>query len=141
MVGPRDDRGELSPSAPQAASSPRVLTLRGRIAANDVPFLCARWRVAIHSADGEVLCDAGGLIDADVAAVDAIARLWLAARRLGRELTVRNASPDLLQLLALCGLAGVVTPAKSGVEMRRQAEEREEAGGVEEERDPADPPT
>jgi len=70
-----------------------------------------------------------------LAVVDVLARLQLAARRCGRELHVRDASPELLELIALAGLEDVL-----GVEPRRQAEEREEPLGVEEERQLSDPP-
>jgi anti-anti-sigma regulatory factor len=70
-----------------------------------------------------------------LAVVDVLARLQLAARRSGHELRVRDASPELLELIALAGLEDVL-----GVEPRRQAEEREEPLGVEEERELPDPP-
>lgn len=45
---------------------------------------------------------------ADLAAVDALARAQLCARRLGCTVRVRDAAPDLRGLLELVGLAGVV---------------------------------
>ncbi|MFC5799695.1 STAS domain-containing protein [Streptomyces formicae] len=57
-------------------------------------------------AAGEVICDAGGLTVADLTAVNAIARLRLTARRLGRCLRLRNAAPELLALLDFVGLGG-----------------------------------
>jgi hypothetical protein len=65
--------------------------------------------------------------------VDALARMALAARRLGRNVELRRARPDLLELLVLAGLHELA------VEVGRQPEEREIPGGVEEEHDPADP--
>ena len=48
--------------------------------------------------------------------------------------------PELHGLLAFMGLSGVVPLSeRSGVEARRQTEEREQRSRVEEERDPADP--
>jgi hypothetical protein len=44
----------------------------------------------------------------DLDAVDALARLALAARRLGCAIRLRDADPDLVGLLALVGLAGEV---------------------------------
>ncbi len=70
-----------------------------------------------------------------VATVDEIARLELAARRCGCELELINANPCLLELIGFVGLAEVLR-----VESRRQAEQREQPGGVEEERELADPP-
>jgi hypothetical protein len=44
----------------------------------------------------------------DLAAVDGLARLALAARRLGCAIRLQDADPDLVELLALVGLAGEV---------------------------------
>jgi hypothetical protein len=62
--------------------------------------------------------------------IDALARLRLAGKRLGFEVRVVDPAEDLLELLELCGL----------VEVLWQPEEREEALGVEEERQLGDPP-
>ena len=65
----------------------------------------------------------------------------LAARRLGCGIRLENASPDLRELVAFVGLAEVLPcSTASAIESGGQAEQREEPGGVEEERDPADPP-
>jgi hypothetical protein len=45
---------------------------------------------------------------ADVATVDALARLALVARRSACEVRLRGASPELLKLVELGGLAGVL---------------------------------
>jgi anti-anti-sigma regulatory factor len=79
-------------------------------------------------------CDVRAL-PADAAAVDMLARLQLAARRVGIELRLCHASPDLRGLLALTGLDCVLC-----LELERQAEEREQRLGVEEERELGDPP-
>jgi ABC-type transporter Mla MlaB component len=81
-----------------------------------------------------IVCDARGL-RADAVAVDALARLQLHARRLGVEIRLRQASSELRELLAFVGLHEVL-----GVETGGQTEEREERGGVEEERELGDPP-
>jgi hypothetical protein len=67
--------------------------------------------------------------------VDALARLALAARRIGCELKLRDPSRELRELVAFAGLAEAL-----GVEPGREAEEREEPLGVEEERDLPDRP-
>ena len=67
---------------------------------------------------------------ADLGIVDALARLQLAARRSGYEIAVTNVPCDLLELIQLAGLCEVL-----GVEPLRQAEQREERLGVEEERE------
>jgi ABC-type transporter Mla MlaB component len=54
-----------------------------------------------------VVCDVRGA-EADAATVDALARLQLAAKRVGRRVRLRNASADLLELVAFMGLADVL---------------------------------
>ena len=61
----------------------------------------------------------------DLAAVDALARAALAARRLGCAILLDGADEDLLGLLALAGLAEVVGLAGQVV---RQPEDGEELG-------------
>jgi ABC-type transporter Mla MlaB component len=75
-----------------------------------------------------LVCDLRDLQRPHLGTVDALARLKLQARRCGRELRLRNASPALVELLALAGLEEVL-PVEPGGE----PEEREEALGVEEE--------
>ena len=82
----------------------------------------------------EIVCDVGALAP-DAAAVDALARLQLNAKREGVELRLDGASSELEQLLAFVGLAGVL-----GLEASRQAEQREQRVRVEEERHLDDPP-
>ncbi len=63
-----------------------------------------------------------------LATVEALARLQLAARRKGLDLRLHVVSRELRDLIELAGLTQVL-----GVEPRRQAEEREQRVGVEEE--------
>jgi hypothetical protein len=87
-----------------------------------------------------VVCDFGRLPDADFETVAVLARLQLTARRCGGRVQVLNASSglhDVLALAGLCHVVGVCPPL--AIEAQRQPEHREEACGVEEERDPADP--
>ena len=79
------------------------------------------------------MCDLRG-VEADCATVDAVARLHLAARRAGFELSLRDASQELTELLAFTGLSGVL-----GLEPGGKAEEREDPPGAEEERQLGDP--
>ena len=72
-------------------------------------------------------CDVRAL-RADAATVDVLARLHLAARRAGCELRLCHASPELWCLIEFIGLGDVLR-----VEPGREAEEREERLGVEEE--------
>lgn len=63
----------------------------------------------------------------DIGAVDALARLQLTLRRAGCELRLLELPQELEQLIELAGLTAVL-----GVELRREAEEREEPLDVEE---------
>jgi hypothetical protein len=93
---------------------------------------------------GLLECDLTGVDAADLACIDLLAAVTLAARRTGWRVRLLNASHELVELADFAGLADVLPfgpPAApgSGVEMVGQPEEREESLGVEEERDPADP--
>jgi hypothetical protein len=81
-----------------------------------------------------IVCDASAL-PPDLASADRLARLQLAAKRLGLELRLRRVPAELRALLTLIGLAELL-----GVEPVGQAEQREDALGVEEERHVGDPP-
>jgi hypothetical protein len=54
-----------------------------------------------------IVCDAGGF-PPDVATIDTLARLQLAARRLGLEVWLRDPSTELQDLLAFAGLRDVL---------------------------------
>jgi len=64
----------------------------------------------------------------DLATVDALAQLALAARRLGLELRLAQAPAELLELIALAGLEQALCGQSGG-----QPEQREQPRGVEEE--------
>jgi hypothetical protein len=84
-----------------------------------------------------VVCDG----DADLATVDALARLQLTALRLGRRIRLRSASTELQQFLDFAGLADVL-PLDAGLRLGRpggQAEEGEQPIGVEERVEADDP--
>jgi hypothetical protein len=81
-----------------------------------------------------IVCDVGAVAP-DLDAIDALARLQLNARRLGLDLRLRHASNDLKALIELAGLDEVLC-----VEASWEPEEREDRGGVEEERELGDPP-
>jgi hypothetical protein len=83
-----------------------------------------------------VVCDVGALVGRpDAGTIDALAQLQLTLRRDGLELVLRGASEELLELLVFVGLADVLR-----VEPRRQAEQRKQRAGVEEEGELDDPP-
>lgn len=79
----------------------------------------------------------GGAPDVDF--VEALARLELAARRLGLAVHVTHRCDDLAALLDLTGLAGVVGGSGLRLEADGQAEGREQVG-VEEVVPPHDAP-
>jgi hypothetical protein len=118
-----------------------IMVVGAPLAPADVPGLCARLRVLLEgSRAGVAVCDVGALADPDAVTVDALARLALTARRLGRRVRLCRASCALEELLVLVGLCEVLPPAsRSRVEPGGQAEEREQARGVEEGVDPDDP--
>jgi len=84
--------------------------------------------------DSAIVLDADLVGEPDLRAIDLLARLQLAARRAGLELRLRNATDELLELVAFAGLADVLRLEAGG-----QPEEREERLGVEEERELDDP--
>ncbi len=129
-------------SLPADPTFPEIeLGRSGRIDRADIPLLCERVRVLLadHAAD-QLVCDVGAIVAPDAVTVDALARLHLTARRLGRHMRISHASPELHDLLAFVGLSAVMSLSdRSGLEVRRQTKEREQRRRVEEERDPADP--
>jgi hypothetical protein len=86
------------------------------------------------SGRASVVVDCGALAHPTVATIDQLAGLHLAVRRNGGRLELAGARPSLLELIDFCGLAGSL-----GVEAGRQAEERKQPGGVEEEGELPDP--
>lgn len=86
-----------------------------------------------------LVCDVRWLRAPDCATVDALARLQLTARRRGHRICLRDPLPELVELLGLAGLGDVLPDeSSSGVQVRRQVEEREEPGRVQEEGDARD---
>jgi hypothetical protein len=127
-------------AAPGPASARPLIVISRAFVAADARALAERLCLPGAGKGEPVLCDASALAQPDLGTIDGLARLALATRRLGHGLRLCLASSELTGLMALVGLAGVVPCAESAVEPRRQAEHREEPGGVEEEDDPADAP-
>jgi ABC-type transporter Mla MlaB component len=116
-----------------------VLLFEGPIDPADVQGLCERLSALIGGCDADVvICDVGA-VDSNAVTIDALARMQLTARRLGRQVRLRDACDELKDLLALIGLSDVVPCVGSVVESRGQTEQWEQGRGVEEEGDPADP--
>jgi ABC-type transporter Mla MlaB component len=92
------------------ASAPHTVAvaIRGPIARDDLPGLCDRVCARLRANRGSVvLCDLRG-VEPDGVAVDALARLQLAARRHGCRVCLRGASPELLELVEFVGLSDVL---------------------------------
>jgi ABC-type transporter Mla MlaB component len=104
------------------SKTPIVLVVTGRVTRGAVPGLCAELESLLYDPEGAlrdpdtgVDCDVGGIVQADLALVEAIARLGLIARRAGgRQLRLRNVPPELQSLLDLVGLADVVDLGEQG---------------------------
>lgn len=127
-------KGRKLPATPAPDPATGLIALRAATHA-EVAAACERLRaLAAGDGVGRVACDARAL-EAELAAVDALARLALVARRLGCPLKLRRASPQLRDLVAFCGLAPAL-----GVQREGQAEEREQALGVQERVQSGDPP-
>jgi|SRR5215217_7178209 len=93
-----------------AAGSEQALSfaIHGPIARGDLPGLCDRvCRLLAEHTPTIVLCDVVS-VPSDAVTVDALARLQLAAQRRGCQVRLRNASAELLALLAFLGLEDVV---------------------------------
>jgi len=86
-----------------------VLPIEIPLARADLSRLCGRVRMLLEGSNaGVVLCDLSAVVDPDAVTVDALARLQLTARRLGREIRLRHASNELRDLVAFMGLADVL---------------------------------
>jgi ABC-type transporter Mla MlaB component len=85
-----------------------AFAIRGPITRADLPGLCDRVRALLSESEaGVVLCDVCG-VEPDAVAVDALARLQLAARRRRSRIQLRHASDELLELVAFMGLTEVL---------------------------------
>jgi ABC-type transporter Mla MlaB component len=92
------------------ASAPETvaLAIRGPIALDDLPGLCARaCRLVDRTPANVVRCDVTA-IAADAVTVEALARLELGLRRRGRRAHFRGASSELLELVDFMGLSSVL---------------------------------
>jgi hypothetical protein len=104
------------------------------VSRGDVAAACERLSALAAGDVTAVTCDVSAL-HAELAAIDALARLGLIARRLGCPLRVRRASPQLRELVAFCGLGDALGVGWD----RRQPEQGEQAVGVQERVEPGDP--
>ncbi len=91
-----------------AAHEPPVFAVTGPIERADLEGLCARICALLSRIDAsEVGCDVDG-VPADAVTVEALARLQLAAQRRGCRIRLRNATAELLELVAFMGLTDVL---------------------------------
>jgi ABC-type transporter Mla MlaB component len=115
------ESGAVSP----ARMGPPSLSVGGRLGPERVAELCARVRSTAESRPDDPLhCNVERLDAADMACLDALARMALAARRLGRGLELDGARADLRGLIALAGLVEVLRcddelEAADAAELRR----------------------
>jgi anti-anti-sigma regulatory factor len=109
--------------------------IAGRLSGDAAAILCERLvRLLDDGRAPSVVCDLSALDRADLAAVDGLARLQLAAHRRGRRMRLRGSSWEMRRLIALLGL-GDVLPLEPISERRRtlgQAEQRKQGGRIEE---------
>lgn len=91
-------------------TAPRTISfeIRGPLLRGQLPALSDRFCAAVaEHAPQLVLCDVGG-VAADAVAVDALARLQLAARRNRCTVVLCNASDALRELVSFMGLRDVL---------------------------------
>ena len=81
-----------------------------------------------------IVLDCGPVTAPTATTIDQIARLHLEAQRSGCRPELKDAGLELAALIGFCGLAEVLR-----VEVERQAEERKDLRGVEEESELDDP--
>ena len=84
-----------------------AFAIRGPITRADLPGLCERVCNRLSGAGSVLCCDVAG-VEPDAVTVDALARLQLAAQRRGCRVVLRNASAELIDLVALMGLTAVL---------------------------------
>jgi ABC-type transporter Mla MlaB component len=86
-----------------------AFAIRAPIVRTDLPHLTQRVCSLLRQSRAAVaICDVSG-VSADAVAVDALARLQLAARRNGCQVRLTRASAELRELVAFMGLEDVLT--------------------------------
>ncbi|MYV97677.1 STAS domain-containing protein [Streptomyces sp. SID3343] len=148
----------VDPSETSAAPA-TVLVVYPPIDRADIAGLCERLRLLLGASRADPFpCDVGALVVPDLVTIEALARLQLTARRLGRRIRLHDVCGELLALLALMGLADVL-PGEAGgpgglfpvepgpldgasrvVERHREPEQREQVRDVQERVDADDLP-
>jgi len=102
--GPRAGR-----MAPPGGGRTVTLPIAGPLGRAQLPALYARTCALLAAGGADMLCcELDANVAADAVAVDALARLALAARRHGVPVCLSGASDELLALVALIGLEEVL---------------------------------
>lgn len=129
------------PDREPAADGTTVWVLGPTVDPDGIPELCERLAERVRSRRvARLVCDVGLITEPDAAVLAALARLQLTARRLSCRVEIHRVQPRLRDLIAYAGLDEVLPVHRGrGVEPVRQAEQREQPGGVEEVADPRDP--
>ena len=90
-----------------------MIRLGGRIERSEVASLATHASgTVVACGPGVVNCDVGAVAGASLPTIAVLARLALVARQTRRELRLEHASPDLLELVELCGLHEVLPCAE-----------------------------
>ena len=85
-----------------------VFQIKGPITRADLPGLCDRVCGLFERSGTDIAyCRVSG-VEPDAVVVDALARLQLAAQRHRCQVRLRDASPELLELVAFMGLSDVL---------------------------------
>lgn len=99
---------------------------------DDIPALCERLReLIVRTGSRIVVCDVGEIVQSDLAVIDALARLYLTAKREQSVMRLEHARPGLTILLSLTGLGALI--------LHGQAEEGEDPFDIEEVVNPNNP--
>jgi anti-anti-sigma factor len=117
VAEPEDARAGRRVGARQATFGPGTVAvvLAGTLDHDTVPALVARVCRLLDGIDAQsIVCDVTAVTAPDVVAVEALARLKLAAQRRGLQVWLRDGEGDVLDLLALAGLDEVVPPWPEG---------------------------
>ncbi len=110
------------------------------MAADDVPDAPIGSRGPSSKTGRVVICDMGGIAAPDLSTIAALARLQLSVQARGCSAHLRNVSPELRELLEVCGLSEVIPICDQSLPVDQgQPEQRKHPGGVEQEAEPGDP--
>jgi hypothetical protein len=118
-------------AAPTQLEPPRrTIRLRGSVERADVDGVCARASADLAGCSpGVVSCELDGVEDPALPIVEVLARLALIGRRNRHRMRLEHASPAILELLRLCGLADVLADGRDAATNGAADEDPGESGG------------